>query len=85
MSQGLAAKCCDEFAAIMKLLFDKEYLRFPDTSDLTRIIILHKERHQVNGMFGSIGLYAYWMEKLPKSMASILQDRKGEWWTNSRA
>jgi hypothetical protein len=52
MSEGLAAKCYNEFAAIMKQLYDKEYLCFPNTTNLKRIVLLHKECHQVNGTFG---------------------------------
>ena len=54
MSKGLAARCCDVFALSMKLLYGEEYLRIPDALDLKRIAKLHKERHGVNGMFGSL-------------------------------
>jgi hypothetical protein len=54
MSKGLAARCCDVFALSMKLLNDEIYRRIPDALDLKRIAKLHKERHGVNGMFGSL-------------------------------
>ena len=55
MSKGLVAvRCCDVFALSIKLLYDEDYIRTPDALDLRRIAKLHKERHGVNGMFGSL-------------------------------
>jgi hypothetical protein len=54
MSKGLPAMCCDVFALSMKLLYDEEYHRTPDALELKRIAKIHKERHGVNGMFGSL-------------------------------
>ncbi len=67
MSEELAAKGCNEFAAIMKQLFDKEYLRIPDTTDMKRIIALPKERHRVNGMFGLLDCMHTGWKNCPKA------------------
>jgi hypothetical protein len=67
MSEGLAAKCCNEFAVITKQIYDKEYLRIPDTTDLKSIIILHKRHHQVNGIFGSLDCMHTGWKNCPKA------------------
>ena len=76
MSEGLAAKCCDEFAAIMKQLYDEEYLRIPDTTDMKRIIVLHKERHRVNGMFGSLDCMHTGWKNCPKAWQASFKTGK---------
>ena len=76
MSKGLAAKCCDEFAAIMKQLYDEEYLRIPNTADLNMIITLHKERHCVNGMFGSLDCMHTGWKNCPKAWQASFKTGK---------
>ena len=76
MSKGLAATCCDEFAATMKLLYDEEYLRIPSTADLNMIITLHKERHGVNGMFGSLDCMHNGWKNCPKAWQASFKTGK---------
>jgi hypothetical protein len=67
MSEGLAAKCCNEFAAIMKQLYDKEYLRIPDTTDMKRII---------NGMFGLLDCMHTGWKNCPKAWQASFKTGK---------
>jgi hypothetical protein len=54
MAKGYAARYCNVFAVSLKVLYNEEYLRFPDALDLKRIAKIHKERHVVSGMFDSL-------------------------------
>jgi hypothetical protein len=76
MSKGLAARCCDVFALSMKLLYDEEYLRIPDALDLKRIAKLHKERHGVNGMFGSLDCMHTPWKNCPKGWQASFKSGK---------
>jgi hypothetical protein len=76
MSKGLAARCCDVFALLMKLLYDEEYLRIPDALDLKRIAKLHKERHGVNGMFGSLDCIHTPWKNCPKGWQASFKSGK---------
>ena len=76
MSKGIAAKSCDEFAATMKRLYDEEYLRVPDSTNLKMIIILHKEHHRVNGMFGSLDCMHTRWKNCPKARQASFKTGK---------
>ena len=76
MSPGLAAKCCDKFAETMKERYDEEYLRIPDATDLKMMILLHKERHQVNGMFGSLDCMHTGWKNCPKGWQASFKTGK---------
>ena len=76
MSKGLAARCCDVFALSMKLLNDEIYRRIPDALDLKRIAKLHKERHGVNGMFGSLDCMHTPCKNCPKGWHASFKSRK---------
>ena len=47
MSKVLARACCDEYAVILKKVYDAEYLRTPTAEDLKMIVTLHKQRHKL--------------------------------------
>jgi hypothetical protein len=76
MSKGLAARCCDVLALSMKLRYDEEYLRTPDTLDLKRIAKLHKEHHSVNGMFGSLDCMHTPWKNCPKGWQASFKSEK---------
>ena len=76
MSEGLAARCCDEFAAIIKCIYENEYLRTPDATDLRSILQLHNQRHGVNGMFGSLDCMHTEWKNCPKAWQGSFQTKK---------
>ncbi|KAI2509563.1 Plant transposon protein [Fragilaria crotonensis] len=76
MSKGLAASCCKMFAVVMKLIYDEEYLRLPDALDLKRIIELHKKRHGVNVMFGSLDCMHTAWKYCPKGWQALFKSGK---------
>lgn len=76
MSKGLAATCCEMFAVVMKLIYDEEYLRLPDALDLKRINELHKKRHGVNGMFGSLDCMHTAWKNCPKGWQASFKSGK---------
>jgi hypothetical protein len=54
MSQTLARECCRMFDHAIKSIYAKEFLRLPTSQDLKNIVELHKEVHNIDGMFGSL-------------------------------
>lgn len=54
MSPEFCRQCCLEFDKGFRDIYATEYLRRPDAEDLKSIVQLHKDVHNVDGMFGSI-------------------------------
>ena len=65
MSKTLANKCVSKFHAKMKEVYQQEYLRLPTKEDLQQIVKLHRVRHGVNGMFGSLDCMHTWWKNCP--------------------
>jgi hypothetical protein len=67
MSKGFAKQCCLEFDEAIKICYEEEFLRLPTSKDLQGICKLHKARHKVDGMFGSLDCtHTYW-KNCPKA------------------
>jgi len=67
MSMPLARRCCIEFDKAIKLLYQTEYLRLPTVNDIKNIVGLHKDQHEVDGLFGSLDCsHTYW-KNCPKA------------------
>ncbi len=67
MSKTFSRECCEEFDKAIISLYQEEYLRCPTEDDLKAIVKLHKARHKVNGMFGSLDCsHTYW-KNCPKA------------------
>jgi hypothetical protein len=61
MSHTHARSCVHEFEKAMLFLYEKEYLRLPDVGDLKAIVSLHRAKHHVSGMFGSLDcMHVFW-------------------------
>lgn len=54
MSPTMSKVALKEFDQMMRKLYQSEYLRVPTPVDLKNIELLHKKKHQYNGMFGSL-------------------------------
>jgi len=54
MSPALAREACFRFDATISTLYAAEYLRKPTPTDLKNMVKLHRSRHKVDGMIGSI-------------------------------
>jgi hypothetical protein len=67
MSAALASKCCEEFASMMRRVYNEEYLRVPDENDIKSITQLHHEVHGVWGMFGSLDCMHTRWKNCPKA------------------
>ena len=67
MSPQFARDACKTFAQTVKALYEKEYLRLPTKTDMKNIINLHRDVHDVEGMFGSLDcMHTYW-KNCPKA------------------
>ena len=61
MSFTLANQACEEFDKAVKSIYQEEYLRLPTKEDVWKITYLHKCKHGMNGMFGSLDcMHTYW-------------------------
>ena len=61
MSYSLARSCLVAFEDAIVCLYQKEFLRLPDMADIQAIVALHRAKHHVNGMFGSLDcMHVFW-------------------------
>ena len=61
MSFTLAKQACDEFDKAIKSIYQEEYLRLPTKEDVWKITYLHKCKHGIDGLFGSLDcMHTYW-------------------------
>jgi hypothetical protein len=76
MSVNLARDCCLEFDRTIKSLYQAEYLRLPTADDLRAIEKLHKSKHRVNGMYGSLDcMHTHW-KNCPKAWQGQFQGKE---------
>jgi hypothetical protein len=54
VSRPQAAKCAEEFAAIISDPYGNEYLCSPSADDLKQVVKLHNEVNRIDGLFGSL-------------------------------
>jgi hypothetical protein len=67
MSPQYASDCCKQFCKAVKQVYIAEYLRCPTAEDLTKIIQLHNNVHQTEGLLGSLDCtHTYW-KNCPKA------------------
>ena len=76
MSRILARECCIQYDVAIDLLYKEEYLRVPTKEDLIGIVKLHRAKHGVNGMFGSLDcMHTYW-KNCPKAWAGSYKGKE---------
>jgi len=66
LSSSQARLCCQKFHTTMISVYLSEYLRLPTAADVKSVLKLHKEKHKVKGMMGSLDC----MHCLLRSIAS---------------
>ena len=77
MSKAFARDCCFNFDSFIELKYADEYLRLPTAEDMRGINQLHKKKHGVDGMFGSLDcMHTYW-KNCPKAWAGSYKGKKG--------
>ena len=75
MSDKLASECCKKFNKVIIKLYAKEYLRKPTTTDVQSIVKLHKAKHGVDGMLGSLDCtQTFWKNCPVAGVASSRED-----------
>ena len=77
MSKTMARKCCVEFDSALMKVYEAEYLRLPTTEDIKSITSLHKAKHGVDGMFGSIDCMHTRWKNCPKGWAGQYSGKEG--------
>jgi hypothetical protein len=61
VSKTFARECCYEFDNVIRMIYQNEFLRLPTAFDLQNITKLHKAKHKVDGMIGSLDCtHTYW-------------------------
>lgn len=76
MSSTLAKTSFNKLVHHLPLLYQEEYLRGPTKDDIRRILILHAERHSVNGMIGSMDcMHVHW-KNCPKGFQSAFKGKE---------
>ena len=61
MSRTTARTCVKEFCLRVKQKYQGEYLRLAEPQDIQSIVRLHKDVHEVNGMYGSLDcMHVFW-------------------------
>jgi hypothetical protein len=60
-SMPFANQCCREFDSMIVGLYQEEYLRKPTKEDIKEIVSLHKHKHHIDGLLGSLDCtHIYW-------------------------
>jgi len=77
MSTSFARVCCNNFDATIKLVYQEEYLRVPDTNDLQAIMNLHHSVHGINGDLGKLDCMHTTWKNCPKAWAGSFQGKEG--------
>jgi hypothetical protein len=78
MSQTLARECCFQFDKTIHKIYQHEYLRLPTPADIKAITKLHKYKHEVDGMFGSLDCcHAFW-KNCPMGWQGSFQGKEGK-------
>ena len=67
MSPQLCRQCLIEFCALIKKLYEKDWLRTPTKTDVERIFKLHEAVHGVPGMLGSLDCSQTHWKNCPKA------------------
>ena len=69
MSKSLCSSCCAHFDEAIATIYKEEYMRVPTAKDVAGIFKLHKKKHKVNGVFGSLDcMHTFW-KNCPKAWA----------------
>ncbi|KAG7366562.1 plant transposon protein [Nitzschia inconspicua] len=75
MSFNFTSECCKHFDLTIFTVYKEEYLRLPTAEDLKSIVALHKAKHKVDGMLGSLDCtHTYW-HKCPVAWKGQYQGR----------
>jgi len=75
MSDKLASECCKKFNKVIIKLYAKEYLRKPTTTDVQSIVKLHKAKHGVDGMLGSLDCTQTFWKNCPVAWSGQFKGR----------
>ncbi len=67
MSKSLARDSLNHFGRAIREVFEEEYLRFPSSTDLKRILRLHEYKHKVKGMLGCLDCSQIKWKNCPKA------------------
>ena len=66
-SASFWSEACKKFDTAIKICYGDEFLHLPTSQDMHSIVKLHKEKHNFDGMFGSLDCsHTYW-KNCPKA------------------
>lgn len=72
-----ARACMGNFYRIIQQLYEEEYFRTPTTADLKSLQALHKSKHGVEGLIGSLDcMHTHW-NKCPVAWHGSFQGKEG--------
>lgn len=76
MSEASADKCLEQFCGVFRRSFQDFFLRVPTSADLKCIVKLHRWKHQVEGMIGSLDVSQIQWDMCKKSLHGQFQGKE---------
>jgi len=78
MSKQYARDCCKAFDHAMKAIYMEEFLRLPTSTDLKKIVKLHRSVHGVDGMIGSLDCTHTFWKNCPKAWQGSFKGKESK-------